>query len=189
MAKSFWNRVKNAFKQPEEATDNHIKTNDVNDPTNRQRTNAEDIQDFSAVMPLENIKLQLDLASQTEVLKYLSQLLQSVEPEVDQEAIYGKLLLREKCSTNLGDTVALPHVQATGISRMHLYFLQLKNPITWGTETPVKMVLALFIPQSEANFEHVNYLAGIAQILLKKDVVQNLTTAEAPERIFKIFNK
>lgn len=188
MAKSFWNRVKDAFKQdtPKSAP---IKTNDVNDPTNRQRANAEDVHDFSSVLTLDNIKLQLDLTSQAEVLKYLSRLPQLGNKTEDSEKLYGKFLLREKCSTNLGEGVALPHIQATTISQMTLVVLQLKQPIVWGSGEKVSLVLTLFIPETEANFEHINYLAGLAQLLLQKKSVADLQTAQSVERVYKLFNQ
>jgi len=103
-----------------------IKTNDA-------RVNgapADPMSDFSQVLDSQNIVVNLKLANRNEVLKYLANLIKKKSPDVDSEALYGEFLVRESiAATNLGDGVAVPHIQDKSVSKLTMLILKLDHPV------------------------------------------------------------
>ena len=180
MANSLWKRFKDAFS----SDDQPIQTNDVHSTANKSRAQEEEKCDFTQILTSENIFTEEDLHSQSEVLKRLSQ----VSGE-NQEEIYGALLVREKqASTNLGEGMALPHVQLENISKLTMIILKLENPIDWGNDK-VSLVFGLLIPKPDSDFEHVKYMAGLSKKLLKPSFVYALKEATTAEQIINLLTQ
>jgi mannitol/fructose-specific phosphotransferase system IIA component (Ntr-type) len=181
MANSLWKRFKDAF-----SSDNQpIQTNDVHSTANKSRTQEEEKCDFTQILSPDNIFIEEDLQSRNEVLKRLSQVV-SME---DQDKIYGAFLLREKqSSTNLGEGIALPHVQSKQVLKLTMVILRLENPIDWGDEK-VNLVFGLLIPKPESNFEHVKFMASLSKKLLKPSFVYALKEATTAEQIINLLTQ
>jgi Phosphotransferase system mannitol/fructose-specific IIA domain (Ntr-type) len=181
---SFWQKIGD-FLSPSSGSQS-IKTNDQN-VTGPQK---DPMSDFSQVLKVENIAVDVDVKSREELLKYLSRFAQSIDNGIDAEAIYGKYLVRENdAATDLGDQVAVPHAQDKSVEQLMMLIVKLKQPIIWDKDKQVQTVLSLVIPDPEKNYQHVPYLSSIARLLLKKGFLHAMNRSRTSEEVFKLFVK
>lgn len=181
---SFWQKIGD-FLSPSSGSQS-IKTNDQN-VTGPQK---DPMSDFSQVLKVENIAVDVDVKSREELLKYLSKFAQSIDNGIDTESIYGKYLVRENdAATDLGDQVAVPHAQDKSVKQLMMLIVKFKQPIIWDKDKQVQTVLSLVIPDPEKNYQHVPYLSSIARLLLKKGFLHALNKSRTSEEVFKLFVK
>lgn len=186
MHQSLWDQLKNAFKKKEK-NDDTILTNDINDPQNKARSKEEETSDFSQILKVENVQVDVTVASENELLKYLSKFASQRQTGLDEEKIYGQFLLREQqASTNLGDGIVLPHVIDDSIKELTMLVLKLENPIMWNNEK-IDLVIGLLIPKSEPNFLHVKYLASISILLSDPKFLYSLKETTSSKEITDMF--
>lgn len=181
---SFWQKIGD-FLSPSSGSQS-IKTNDQN-VTGPQK---DPMSDFSQVLKVENIAVDVDVKSREELLKYLSKFAQSIDNGIDAEAIYGKYLVRENdAATDLGDQVAVPHAQDKSVKQLMMLIVKFKQPIIWDKDKQVQTILSLVIPDPEKNYQHVPYLSSIARLLLKKSFLHAMNRSRTSEEVFKLFVK
>ncbi|HIY93673.1 PTS sugar transporter subunit IIA [Companilactobacillus sp. HBUAS56275] len=186
MHQSLWDQLKNVFKKKEK-NDDTILTNDINDPQNKARSKEEETSDFSQILKVENVQVDVTVASENELLKYLSKFASQRQTGLDEEKIYGQFLLREQqASTNLGDGIVLPHVIDDSIKELTMLVLKLENPIMWNNEK-IDLVIGLLIPKSEPNFLHVKYLASISILLSDPKFLYSLKETTSSKEIADMF--
>lgn len=186
MHQSLWSQLKNAFTKKEKDS-NTILTNDINDPQNKARSKEEETSDFSQILKLKNIKVDVSVSSENELLHYLARFACEQQAGMDEEELYGQLLLREQqASTNLGDGIVLPHVIDDSVKELTMLVIKLSNPIMWNDEK-IDMAISLLIPKVEPDFLHVKYLASISLLLLKPNFRYALSEATSPEQIADMF--
>lgn len=186
MHQSLWNQLKNTFSKKEK-DNNTILTNDINDPQNKARSKEEETSDFSQILKSQNVRVDISVSSENELLHYLSKFACEQQSDLDEEEIYGKFLLREQqASTNLGDGIVLPHVIDNSVKELTMLVIKLNNPIMWDNEK-IDMVISLLIPKAEPNFLHVKYLASISLLLLKPNFRYALNEATSSEQIANMF--
>ncbi len=192
MSKTFWDSIKKMFERVDLPTkQTPILTNNVHDQSNRERTKADETSDFSHVLKEKNIELNVEVSSQNELLKYLVDSVKTLDPMIDGEKIYGKYLLREQQdSTNLGDGIALPHIQDESIKQMTMLIIRFDKPIKWGSDgQKVGLIISLLTPLPDDKFDHVKYLASISQILLNKKNLYILGKSGSKTDILNLFVK
>lgn len=144
--------------------------------------------DLSAILSEDSIALDVEADSKEKVLKYLANFAKENDENVDAEAIYGKLLMREnEASTILGEGIVMPHVQDESITSLKMFVLKLHQPIIWDDQESTDVVLGLLGPDPEKDYEHVPYMSTIARLLLRKDFIVTLKSASTKEKIFKLF--
>lgn len=179
---SFWQKVGD-FLNPSSSSQT-IRTNDQN-VTGPQK---DPMSDFSQILDVKNIVVDVDVKSRDELLKYLSNLAQTNDKSIDAEAIYGKYLVRENdAATDLGDGIAVPHAQDKSVASLTMLIVKLKQPIIWDKNNSVQTVISLLIPDPEKNYQHVPYLSTVARLLLKKGFLHSLARAKTSDEIKKIF--
>jgi len=192
MSKTFWDNIKKMFERVDLPTkQTPILTNNVHDQSNRERAKVDETSDFTHVLKEKNIKLNLEVSSQNELLKYLVDSAKTLDLMIDSEKIYGEYLLREQQdSTNLGDGIALPHIQDESIKQMTMLIIRLDKPTKWGSDRQeVSLIISLLTPLPDDKFEHVKYLASISQILLNKENLYVLKKSESKTDILNLFVK
>jgi len=192
MSKTFWDNIKKMFERVDLPTkQTPILTNNVHDQSNRERAKVDETSDFTHVLKEKNIKLDLEVSSQNELLKYLVDSAKTLDPMIDSEKIYGKYLLREQQdSTNLSDGIALPHIQDESINQITMLIVRLDKPIKWDSDRQeVSLIISLLTPLPDDKFEHVKYLASISQILLSKENLYVLKKSESKVDILNLFVK
>ncbi len=105
--------------------------------------------------------------SKKKVIETASSLITERKSALDSAELYNKLLAREKLgSTALGDGIAIPHCRLSGCQQSLGCLITLAQPVDFDAidGQPVDIVFVLIVPE-EATQEHLDMLAGLAQLL------------------------
>jgi PTS system nitrogen regulatory IIA component len=133
----------------------------------------------------ERIGNSLDISSKKRLLEVLGELLASAAPDLGPEAVFERLLERERLgSTGLGHGVALPHARMEQITEAVGAFAQLRRGVDFAAidEGPVDLVFALLVPE-EANEMHLQLLSRLAAMFSDPQLRQDLREADSKDRI------
>ena len=157
----------------------------VDDTSNQQVESF----DPSDILDLQNIKVDVDVASRDEALKYLADFAVKNNLANDSEAVYNSYVKREKeGSTGMTDGFAIPHAQSAAIAKSSMIVLKLKQPIDWQSLDGKKVdtVISFLIPQVDSN-AHLQYLSNTAKLLTHADFIAKLKAANTPAEIQSLF--
>jgi PTS system nitrogen regulatory IIA component len=124
-------------------------------------------------------------SSKKRALQELAKLLSLSAPELNEDAVFDKLLERERLgSTGLGYGIALPHARVTGIEEARGAFLQLEAPIPFDSvdNHPVDLIFGLLVPES-ATEEHLQLLAKLAKLFHDPQFCARLRAAQNPGEV------
>ena len=157
----------------------------VDDTSNQQVESF----DPSDILDLQNIKVDVDVASRDEALKYLADFSVKNNLANDSEAVYNSYVKREKeGSTGMTDGFAIPHAQSAAIAKSSMIVLKLKQPIDWQSLDGKKVdtVISFLIPQVDSN-AHLQYLSNTAKLLTHADFIAKLKAANTPAEIQSLF--
>jgi len=136
----------------------------------------------------ERIGNSLDISSKKRLLEVLGELLASAAPGLGPEAVFERLLERERLgSTGLGHGVALPHARMEQITEAVGAFAQLRRGVDFAAidEGPVDLVFALLVPE-EANEMHLQLLSRLAAMFSDPQLRQGLREADSKDRILAL---
>jgi PTS system nitrogen regulatory IIA component len=136
----------------------------------------------------ERIGNSLDISSKKRLLEVLGELLASAAPGLGPEAVFERLLERERLgSTGLGHGVALPHARMDQINEAVGAFAQLRRGVDFAAidEGPVDLVFALLVPE-EANEMHLQLLSRLAAMFSDPLLRQGLREADSKDRILAL---
>jgi nitrogen PTS system EIIA component len=136
----------------------------------------------------ERIGNSLDISSKKRLLEVLGELLASAVPDLGPEAVFERLLERERLgSTGLGHGVALPHARMEQITEAVGAFAQLRRGVDFAAidEGPVDLVFALLVPE-EANEMHLQLLSRLAAMFSDPLLRQGLREADSKDRILAL---
>ncbi|MBI0033882.1 fructose-specific PTS transporter subunit EIIC [Lactobacillus sp. M0396] len=159
------------------------------DKTNQQAENKVESFDPSDILDLQNIKVDVDVASREDALKYLADFAVKNNLANDSEAVYNSYVKREKeGSTGMTDGFAIPHAQSAAIAKSSMIVLKLKQPIDWQSLDGKKIdtVISFLIPQVDSN-AHLQYLSNTAKLLTHADFIAKLKAANTPAEIQSLF--
>ena len=142
----------------------------------------------SELLDSTSISVSNAASSKKRVLEEAAALLSSTIPDVEQEAIYERLLERERLgSTGVGHGVALPHARIDGLQRAYGAFLQLADGVDYDAidDAAVDLVFALVVPL-EATEEHLRLLAQLAAIFSDESLCGRLRQGQSEQEILAI---
>jgi PTS system nitrogen regulatory IIA component len=137
------------------------------------------------ILELCNISVADQASSKKRILEQAAQLLAANAEEPTAEQIFERLLERERLgSTGLAGGVALPHARMPGIDGSRGAFLRLAEPVAFDAldGQPVDLVFALLVPE-DANEEHLQLLARLAEMFNEAELRDRLREAEAEEAL------
>ena len=106
---------------------------------------------------------------------------------LESSEVYNKLLARERLgSTALGGGIAIPHCRISNCTEAVGSLITLEQGIEFDApdEQPVDLLFLLLVPE-EAQQEHLNILAGLAQLLGNTDFCAELRAAESKEELYR----
>ena len=144
----------------------------------------------SELLDSNSISVSNAASSKKRVLEEAAALLSSTIPGIEQEAVYERLLERERLgSTGVGHGVALPHARIDGLQRAHGAFLQLADGVDYDAidDAPVDLVFALVVPL-EATEQHLRLLAQLAAIFSDESLCMRLRQGQSEQDIFAIIS-
>ncbi|MTW20240.1 PTS sugar transporter subunit IIA [Allochromatium palmeri] len=130
----------------------------------------------------------LEIASKKRLLETLAELLASDHPRLQTEAIFERLLERERLgSTGLGHGIALPHARVKDVGAVIGAFVQTVQGVDYDAADgePVDLAFALLVPE-EANEEHLRLLAHLASLFSDPNVRAGLRESSTRDEILRI---
>ena len=144
---------------------------------------------FSAYLNLSRISLQADISSEKRVFELLGELLANDLKHISATQVSEGLLARERLGTTaLGAGVAIPHCRINDIQQIRCAIIKLQQPIDFDAHDGQKVgfICALLVP-SEADNEHLQVLASLAEFLSDESHRQALINAQSSQEILDIF--
>jgi PTS system nitrogen regulatory IIA component len=138
----------------------------------------------------ERVRARMDAGSKKRVLECLSEVLSASLTTHSKEQIFDQLIARERLgSTGLGSGVALPHCRLTGIDEPMAALLTLTEGVDFDSpdEQPVDLIFGLIVPEN-ADEEHLQLLAQLAELCLKKDMCNQIRTADKADKILNLIH-
>jgi PTS system nitrogen regulatory IIA component len=127
----------------------------------------------------ERIGNNLEIASKKRLLEVLAELLASDTPGLSPEAVFERLLERERLgSTGLGHGIALPHARMKDVDAAVGAFAQLRSGVDFDAmdDQPVDLAFAMLVPESASEI-HLQLLSKLATMFDKSELRQQLRDA------------
>jgi len=146
---------------------------------------------ISELIRPERILCGAQVTSKKRALECLSRLLTDTaedELNTDAEIVFDALVSRERLgSTGLGRGVALPHARRHEVSGVVGAFLSLREPVDFDAadRQPVDLLFGLTVPE-DANDQHLEILAGLAEMLRTPELCERLRSATSDQAVHQI---
>ncbi|UOY86684.1 PTS sugar transporter subunit IIA [Bacillus glycinifermentans] len=134
----------------------------------------------------EHIYLHEALSSQAVAFDRLAQIAFESGVAATKQAVLNGLSKREaESTTGFIDGFAIPHAKLEDITEPAVLIIKNETGIEWNSldGSPVTFIIALFIPDAEANSTHLNLLSSLSRMLVHEDVRKLLLKAESSEDI------
>ena len=143
---------------------------------------------ISALLPVSNIIVDLDVASKAECFAAVAALFERTAGLVKAN-VAASLAAREKLgSTGLGQGIAIPHGRIPKLSRALGAFVRLRAPIAFDAPDgkPVDQLFVLLVPE-QATDQHLQLLSELAQMFSERAFRERLATAANADEIHAVF--
>lgn len=126
--------------------------------------------------------------SKKRALEILSHYLAQGQPELNESAVFDKLLERERLgSTGLGEGVAIPHCRMTEANRAVVALITLENGVDFDARDskPVDILFALVVPE-DCTETHLKILAGAAEMFSDPEFCQMLRQCRSSQGLYEM---
>ena len=143
---------------------------------------------LSALLPVSNIVVDIDVASKAECFAAVAALFERTAGLVKAN-VAASLAAREKLgSTGLGQGIAIPHGRIPKLSRALGAFVRLRAPIAFDAPDgkPVDQLFVLLVPE-QATDQHLQLLSELAQMFSERAFRERLATAANADEIHAVF--
>ena len=145
--------------------------------------------DLSDLILAEAIQSRLPASSRRQALQAMADVLGKA-CGVDARAIFDAVLMRERLSgTGMGEGVAIPHAQLTGLDRPYGAFARLEPAHDFGAMDgrPADLVFLLITP-ADRGADHLKALARVSRFLRRADMRDKLRIARGGEELQALFS-
>lgn len=143
---------------------------------------------FDRLLPLSRVRSDMNVSSKKRALQSLSELLAESVGTLREGDIFDSFLARERLgTTGLGKGVAIPHGRMKSATEAHAAVVKLDKGVTYDApdEAPVDILIGLVVPE-ESTEEHLQILAGFAEMLADEKMLQRLRKASSDEKLHSI---
>lgn len=126
--------------------------------------------------------------SKKRALELASEVITRGESGLGHNEVFTSLIERERLgSTGLGHGVAIPHGRLKNLDHAVCAFLKLKEGVDFDAsdEQPVDMICGLLVPEQSTS-EHLNILAGLAEMFSDVDFCQRIRAADTSAEIYRL---
>jgi len=133
---------------------------------------------ISQILPVERIFVDLPLANQDELFKYVGDVFER-GCALSAKQVLSALIQREKLgSTGLGQGVAIPHGRIKGLKQTLGIFVRTAKPIDFSAPDGalVNMIFVMLVPE-QANESHLRLLSELAQMFSDRSFREQLCGA------------
>jgi PTS system fructose-specific IIA component len=144
------------------------------------------------ILAARNVVLGASADSQQAVFALIAERAAVLGITTDPSAVAAGLRNREsQGTTGLMDGIAIPHTKSPAITDPALVIVKLNAGVDWDSldSRPIRLAIALLIPEGEAGTTHLKLLSRVAKTLMKADVRAGLLEAESAEAIVALFGE
>ncbi|NIZ47631.1 PTS sugar transporter subunit IIA (plasmid) [Entomospira nematocerorum] len=139
-----------------------------------------------------NVFLDGDIITKEAILQFIVHQAKELGVISQQDEVYNAFVEREReSSTGVGLGVAIPHARCKAIKHPSIFLYRANQVIAdWHSidETPIKVAIALFIPE-RASKDHLKLLSKLAVRLLDEEFVTMLHYTDDKETIAEAINQ
>lgn len=125
--------------------------------------------------------------SKKRALEVLAGLIAEGSNNIDAGELFQQLIGRERLgSTGIGDGIAIPHCRFRTEGATIGALMTLENPIDFDSvdSKPVDIIFAMLVPE-DAESEHLQTLATLAELLQKPQFVRALRSADTEDSLYR----
>ena len=145
---------------------------------------------MSEIIKENGVFLECDAKTVDEVLAFLSD--KAVEAGIsdDRDAVLAAFNEREAMgTTGMMGGFAIPHAKTNAVKEPAVMAVKV-NGVAWESMDgkPIKMAIALFMPDNEAGVAHLKTLSKVASMLMGEAAQQALLGATDPGAVAKLIN-
>ena len=142
---------------------------------------------IAAILPVENILLDIDCRSKKRVFEYLGLFFEN-QWSIPAATVSSHLFARERLgSTGLGHGVAIPHGRIKALKQPMAAMVRLQVPIGFDSpdDRPVQILLVLLVPEA-ATQVHLEILSEVAELLSDGNVRTLMAEAASAAEIHQM---
>jgi PTS system fructose-specific IIA component len=146
---------------------------------------------MSDFVSASNVFLDNSATTSDEALAFLSDEAVKLGAGSDSAAILKAFKAREQeGSTGMMGGFAIPHAKSAAITDAAVEVVKFSGDVAWKTmdDKPVRVAIALLIPDNEAGTTHLKLLSKVAVMLMHEDFCKSVLSSTDPAQIAKIIN-
>ncbi|NMS89910.1 PTS sugar transporter subunit IIA [Clostridioides difficile] len=139
----------------------------------------------------EYVFLNVDTKSKVEVLNFIAKKAKELSLTDNENLVYEGLMAREEqFTTNLGESIAIPHTKNDAIENPAVVVLKFANDVVWNEgEDKVKLAISLLMPGKSKENIHLKLLSSLSRKLINKDFKDSLLKSDNVEEISKLISE
>ena len=131
------------------------------------------------------------VSSKKRALEVLSETIAHQDSNLNKNKVLDALLAREKLgSTGLGNGIAIPHCRIESLENIYVSVLKLDEGIDYeaSDDHVVDFLFCLVVPE-DANEDHLELLASLAELLDNKQLRQSIQDSSNATELYQILNQ
>ncbi|MBQ7888996.1 MAG: PTS sugar transporter subunit IIA [Erysipelotrichaceae bacterium] len=139
----------------------------------------------------ENVCLNLTAKTKDEVICELTELLYLNDVISDKEEFKKEIYHREEEGiTGIGDGIAIPHGRTPVVKKSVIAIGRTQSDIDWKSfdDKPVRVIIMFAIRDVDIS-QHIMLLSRVAEMLLDKEVIDVLHSAETIDEIIQVLKQ
>lgn len=141
---------------------------------------------IESLLSLKRTLCHATCTSKKRALEMLAELIAQGTDAIDAEKLFAQLINRERLgSTGIGAGIAIPHCRFPTQGKTIGALMTLGKPIEFDAvdSKPVDIIFAMLVPE-DAESEHLQTLAHLAELLQHDDFVTSLREAKSSDELF-----
>lgn len=126
-----------------------------------------------------------------EVLEFLSGQAERLGVADDSAAVLEAFKAREaEGTTGMMGGFAIPHAKSAAITQASVMVVKFAGDVEWESMDgkPIKVAIALLIPDTEAGTTHLKLLSKVAVMLMKEDFCREVLASDSATSIAGLIN-
>ncbi|MEM7400744.1 MAG: PTS sugar transporter subunit IIA [Pseudomonadota bacterium] len=136
----------------------------------------------------QGIVFSPSVSSKKRALEILSETLAYQNDTLNKNKVLDALLAREKLgSTALGNGIAIPHSRMQDLDNIYVAILKLEEGIEYDAsdDLPVTFLFSMIVPE-DANDEHLELLASIAELLDNEQLRESIQESSNSSKLYQL---
>lgn len=149
------------------------------------------VMQIKSILTQDRTRAKWNSTSKKKLLEQLSYLFAQYCEGIDADELFTNLVEREKLgSTGIGEGIAIPHCRCNTGGATLGACITLDEPIDFDSadSRPVDLLFAMLVPEN-AEAEHLETLANVAEAMQKAELVKDLREASSDEQLFQLITQ